>query len=358
MKIWIDLRFLQKDNFYSLFVYLIVKELLKTKKHTVILYTNTNLEEDLSDCVIEKVPEKIWSIGENFILINKFKKEKFDLMIFFNEYKPLSYKEDYVIVIPSLQRLFFGPYKNSLSKHYYLKLLNTNLKNAKKIICFDKQTCSDLNERFNIEEEKIEEIKWFFPFWKIDIKEDNNYVDVKSKHNIKGDYIIYDSLESSIKNLDKVLYAIKKMKEEKNMLNLVILWNDACKNLEFRKMVLDFDISDLIFFVWEVQESEKPNYYKQSIWFVYPNIYDTFPFELNNPLIFDTPIIVNDLESIREATLGELYYFNALSNMDTLDALNSFMKNKKKLNYSKILSSNSPEKYVETLFEVIDKRLD
>jgi hypothetical protein len=80
-------------------------------------------------------------------------------MIFFNEYKLLSYKEKYILVIPSLQKLFFGPYKNSLSKHYYLKLLSTNLKNAIKIICFDKQTLSDLNERFNIEEEKIEIVK-------------------------------------------------------------------------------------------------------------------------------------------------------------------------------------------------------
>jgi len=358
MKIWIDLRFLQKDNFYSLFVFSIVKELAKIKTHNLVVYTNTLFEENLWDCKIEVVTETVWSIGENFTLINKFKKEKFDLMIFFNEYKLLSYKDDYVLVIPSLQRLFFWPYKNSLSKHYYLKLLSTNLKNAKKIVCFDKQTLSDLNERFNIEEEKIEIIKWFFPVIKNEVKDDNNVIDIKNKFNIKGDYIVYDSLESSIKNLDKVLLSIKKMKDEKIILNLLILWDDACKNLEFRKMVLDYEISDLVFFVWEIEEKEKPNYYKQSVGLVYPNIYDTFPFELNNALIYETPMIVNDLESIKDATLWELDYFNALSNMDTLEALKSFLQKKRIPKYTKILNASSAESYANTLIEIIEKKLD
>lgn len=357
MKIWIDLRFLQKDNFYSLFVFSIVKELIKTKKHNIVLYTNEKFLEDLWETKIEVVTEKIWSIWENFSLISKFKKETFDLIIFFNEYKPLSYKWNYILVIPSLQRLFFWPYKSSLSKHYYLKLLSSNLKNAKNIICFDKQTLSDLNERFNIEEEKIEVINGFFPIRMGDFKDITN-LDVKIKHNISGDYILYDSLESSIKNLEKVLLAIKKMKEEKNILNIVILWNDACKNLEFRKLVLDYDISDLVFFIWEIEENEKPSYYKQSVGLVYPNIYDTFPFELNNALIYETPMIVSDLASIREATLNELDYFNALSNMDTLEALKTFLKKKKNPNYAKILNSSSSENYANTLLEVFEKLLD
>gem|GEM_PF-6572588 len=80
-------------------------------------------------------------------------------MIFFNEYNPITYKKNYLLILPSLKKLFFGPFKNSLSKHYYLRTLNSNLKNAKKIICFDKQTLIDLNERLNIEEWRIEMIK-------------------------------------------------------------------------------------------------------------------------------------------------------------------------------------------------------
>lgn len=357
MKIWIDLRDLKQDYLYSLFILEVVKELIKTQKHNVTVYSNENLELDITNCKIELVQEKIWSIGEKYILNNKFKKEKFDLMIFFYEYKPITYKDDYILLIPSLQRLFFWPFNTFFSKYYYLKLINSNLKNAKKIICFDKQTLGDLNERFNIEEDKIEIIKWFFPLRKENIKSEVNNTDIKSKYNIKGDYIIYDSMESSIKNLDKVLLAIKKMREQWNILNLLILWEDAWKNLEFRKLILDYEISNLVFFVWEMSDKEKSSYYKQSIGFIYPNIYTTFPFELNNALIYETPIITNELDSIKDATLGELEYFNSLSNMDTLTALISFSKNKKNINYNKILSSNSVESYVKNLQEMIDNRL-
>lgn len=357
MKIWIDLRFLQEDDLYSLFVFSIVQELIKSTTHEFVLYSDTWFEDDLWKAKVDEVDEKIWSLWENFSLIKKFKKENFDLMIFFNEYKPLSYSDDYIMFLPTLQKLFFGPFKNSLAKHYYIKLLSTNLKHAKKIICLDKQTKSDLNERFNIEEDKIEIIKWFFPIKQNPVIE-NIEVDIKSKHSFNWDYIIYDSLESSVKNLEKVLLSIKKLKEENNILNLIIIWEDAGKNLEFRKMVLDYGISDLVFFVWEIENNERQSYYKQSVWLVYPNIYETFPFELNNALIYNTPMIVSDLESIREVTLWELEYFNSLSNMDTLEALKTFLKKKKIPNYKKILDYNSSEIYTKQLLELIEKRLD
>lgn len=357
MKIWIDLRFLQEEDLYSLFVFSIVQELIKNTKHEFIIYSDTWFEDDLWMAKTEIVEEKIWSIGENFSLIKKIKKQNFDLMIFFNEYKPLSYTDDYVLVIPSLQRLFFGPFKNSLAKHYYLKLLSSNINHAKKIICLDKKTKSDLNERFNIEEDKIEIIKGFFPIREAILIEDND-LNIKNKHALTWDYILYDSEESSIKNLDKVLNSIKKLKEANQILNLIILWEDAWKNLEFRKMVVDYGINDLVFFVWEVDNAQRQNYYRQSVGLVYPNIYETFPFELNNALIYWTPMIVSDLEVIKEATLWELEYFNALSNMDTLEALKTFLKKKKNPNYKKILDYNTPLKCSNEMLDIIDNKLD
>jgi hypothetical protein len=55
--------------------------------------------------------------------------------------------------------------------------------------------------------------------------------------------------------------------------------------------------------------------------------------------------------------LGELEHFNSLSNTDTLNALISFSKKKKNINYNKILSANSVESYVKNLQEMIDNRL-
>lgn len=327
MKIWIDLRFASENSLYSLFALEIVRELIKSKNYDLVLYTNEKLDLSLPKCEVKVISQKPWTISENFTLKKVFEKEKFDLMIFFNEYHPITYKKDYIIIIPSLKKLFFWPFINSISKHYYVKLLNSNLKNAKKIICFDKQTLIDLNERLNIEEWKIEVIEWFFP--KTELINNNNEInllDVKSKHNLQNDYIIYDSSESRTKNLERVFSAIKKMKESWNILNLLILSNEACKNLDFRKIVIDNNISDIIYFIWEVEEKEKESYYKQSNWLIYPSIYETFPFELINALNFNIPIISSSIDSIKIITKDSIKYYNVLSNTDTFKTINLFLK--------------------------------
>lgn len=356
MKIWIDLRSAHEDNLYSLFALEIVKELIKSKKYSLVLYTNEKINLNLPNCEIKLVSEKPWSIKENFTLKKRFDSEKFDLMIFFNEYNPITYKKDYILIIPSLKKLFFGPFKNSLCKHYYLKLLTSNLKNAKKIVCFDKQTLTDLNERLNIEEWKIEIIKWFFPIKKETTKEKLNLLDIKNKHNLKNDYIIYDAKEARTKNLERVLWALKKMKDEWNVLNLFVLSTEACQNLDFRKIVIDYQISDIVNFLWEVDPKEKESYYKQSLWVIYPSIYETFPFELNYALSYDTPIISSNLDSIKDVIWDDIIYYNALSNPDTGKVLNSLHKIKKSIDYSDILNSNSPEIYTSKLEEIINKK--
>lgn len=356
MKIWIDLRFASDDNLYSLFWLEIVKELIKSRKYNLVLYTNEKLDLSLPNCEVKVVSENPWSIKENFTLKKKFEQENFDLMIFFNEYNPITYKKNYIVILPSLKKLFFGPFKNSLCKHYYLKLLTSNLKNAKKIICFDKQTFTDLNERLNIEEWKIEIIKWFFP---IKIEKSNEKIqllDIKNKHNLKNDYIIYDAKEARTKNLERVLLALKKMKDEWNILSLFILSTEACQNLEFRKIVLDLGISDIVNFIWEVDPKEKESYYKQSLWIIYPSIYETFPFELNTALSYDIPIISSNMESIKNILWSNIEYFNALSNPDTSKALNLFLKKKKNQDYTEILNQNSSQDYVSELNKIINEK--
>lgn len=356
MKLWIDLRFASEDNLYSLFALEIVKELIKSKKYSLVLYTNEKLNLNLPNCMVEEVSEKPWSLIENFSLKKKFYKENFDLMIFFNEYNPITYKKDYLLILPSLKKLFFWPFKSSLSKHYYLKIINSNLKNAKKIICFDKQTLTDLNERLNIEEWRIESIKWFFPVWKNETKEKINLLDIKNKHNLKNDYIIYDAIEARTKNLERVLLALKKMKEEWNILNLFILSTEWCQNLEFRKLVIDYGISDIVNFIWEVDPKEKESYYKQSLWLIFPSIYETFPFELNTALTYDIPIISSNLDSIKNILWDNVEYYNALSNPDTSKAIMSFLKKKKIPNYDEVLNQNSSENYTIELNKIINKK--
>ncbi len=359
MNIWIDLRFLQRDNLYSLFASEIVKQLTKNEKNKFSVFLANKWDINLFNSFVTTkiVKEKAWSLIENITLKTQFSKEKFDLMIFFNEFKPITYKWKYILIIPTLQNLLFWNFKNSFSKYYYLNLLKSNLKNSQKIICFDKYTQDHINERFNIKEEKIKIIKWFFPIKSISCSL-NLDIDIKSKHNLKDDYIIYDSIDSNVKNLEKVFSTIKALKKEWKIINLLFLWKSNSNNIEFRKMVIEKNINELVIFVWETTNTNKEAYYKQSLGVIFSNLYETFPFDLNYALVYKIPILSSKLDSIKELFWDKIQYFNTLSNTDTYEKIKSFIwKTKKEINYDDIISSNNSLNYAEELNETIEKIL-
>ncbi len=354
MKIWLDLRCAGDNSLYSMFVLEIVKELIKSKKYDLVLFTLENLDLTLPNCEVIIVNEKPWSIKENFTFKKKIENQNIDLMIFFNEYNPITYKKNYILILKDLKKLFFWPFNNSLEKHIYLKLLNSNLKNAKKIVCFDKQTLTDLNERLNIEEWKIDIIPWFFPIKEQVKKWDITLLDVKKRHSIDWEYIIYDSNDSRTKNLERILLNLKKTVDNWSNLSLVILSNEACQNLEFRKLVINNDLSKNIYFIWDiVEEKEIIEYYNQSAWVIFPSIYETFPFELNYAMKYETAIISSNLDAIKDIMWDWINYYNSSSNTDTIKTLSN-IKKIWNIDYKKIFENFDEQKYVKELDKIIE----
>ncbi|MDD3302883.1 MAG: glycosyltransferase [Candidatus Gracilibacteria bacterium] len=361
MKIGIDFRFFKKDDLYSLFLLTVLRIFSLNNKFKIVIYLNTEADKEFFDfsCELKIVKEKQGNIIDDFLISSKYKKEKFDMMIFFNEYKPILYKKNYIIVIQDLQKVLYGAFKSTIAKHYYLKLIEQNLKSSKKVICFNKQILSDINERFNVEESKISVINGFFGFDDFNLsKELKKQLNIKEKYKIEGDYLIYDLSNSEVKNLEKIFLALKNLKDEGKILKLFVLGEKNSENIEFRKVVLDYKISDLVFFVGDVEIEYLQFYYKQSLGVVYPNIYDAFPFGLNNAVIYNIPILTSDSITMRDLFGDKIEYFNILSNTDTYKSLINFTSNNKKnINYSDIIAIDSDKEYVKKLEKVIGELL-
>jgi len=105
----------------------------------------------------------------------------------------------------------------------------------------------ELNEQLNISEEKIAQIPGFFPTYKtpgMQLK-----VDIKAKHNIRGEYLIYDSGNEIHNNFERILKALKNLKEKGTLLTLIILCDDTTQDLDIRNMSLEYQISDQILFL-------------------------------------------------------------------------------------------------------------
>jgi hypothetical protein len=114
--------------------------------------------------------------------------------IFFNNKIPVNIKKDYILFVPELISLHFSKKENYIKNFFNKYLFLHSCRNAKKIICFTKTIKEEINDKLNIYENKINIIRPFFS--KYDDKEDENDVikiNFRTKYNISGDFIIYDS---------------------------------------------------------------------------------------------------------------------------------------------------------------------
>ena len=359
MKIWLDLRFI-KDNLYSTFVIELVQTLIKQssvsefKDNSFVIYTNQTLDLfDSPNTTIKKIWIKNFSIKEQINFFKILKKDSNNLVIFFNIYKPIFYVWTYFTIIPSLKEVYYSNFPNIFNKYTYLYLLEKNLKRSNKIICFDQNTNNELVEKFNIHENKIYFLKWFFPnSEKLNNLEDLK-VNIKTKYNIKNDFFIYSGWEWVEKNYDKLIYLIDKLNKNWYNLDLVFLWDTIAKNITLRNLILKLEIHTKIHFIWVIKPNEKILFYKNSKWVIFPSFYEPFPFRLTEPLYFNTQIISSNLDNIKNIFWESINYFSPLSINSMYEETIKYLNEEKIINYNDIKSNYTKENTVNELLEII-----
>jgi hypothetical protein len=109
MKIGLDLRFIN-DDLYSKFVLELVKELTNINhKDNYTIYTNSHLPNisKTNNIEIKKVCIKNGTLKEQFSFLKILKNDKNNIIIFFNHYKPVFYKQEYYILTSTLKDIYY-----------------------------------------------------------------------------------------------------------------------------------------------------------------------------------------------------------------------------------------------------------
>jgi hypothetical protein len=78
-------------------------------------------------------------------------------MIFFDHHIPYGYKGDFVVLLESLKEVFF-PKKQWFHRKFYSYKLKRAIEKSSQVITLDTGTALELNERLNVQEEKISRI--------------------------------------------------------------------------------------------------------------------------------------------------------------------------------------------------------
>ena len=360
MKIWLDLRFIA-DNIYSTFVIEVVKGIIeKDIESNFTLYTNRHLDWFVFQNVVQKIVWiKNFTLKEQTTYLKILKHDNNSLMLFFNHYKPIFYAWIYFILLPSLKDIYYSNFNSSLEKYTYLYLLEKNLKKSEKIICLDIHTIDELIEKYNIEERKIKTLQWFFPnIHDNDIGEELK-INIKTKYGIKSNFFIYSGWEWVEKNYEKLVHVFNKLKNDWLDINLVFLWEAISKNVSLRNIIINLDIQNHVHFIWIIKQNEKVLFYKESMWVIFPSLYEPFPFRLSEPLHFNTPIISSDLKNIHNIFWNSLKYFSAISVNNIYENIKKYInsidteKHEFKDTYKQIKSKYSKEKTIEQLLEIL-----
>ena len=355
MKIWLDLRFLS-NNLYSAFVIELVHWLIEQdKENTFIIYTNSNLEWfEFSNVNIKNVWIKNASLEEQFTYLNILKKDKNNLMLFFNHYKPVFYVWIYFTFLASLKDIYYNDFSNYIKKYSFLYILEKNIKKSSKIICFDKNTNEELIEKYNIEEKRIYTIDWFFPNSEYLANTENLKLDIRVKYNIKNNYFIYSGWEWVEKNYEKLIKVFKKLKDDWKKIDLIFLWDAIAKNILLRTVIINYEMQNNIHFMWVIKPAEKILFYKDSLWVIFPSFYEPFPFKLTEAIYFNTPIIASDLKNNKNIFWESIKYFSPISVNSIYENIKKFIETRKsKTKYEEIKEKYTKKNTINQLIEII-----
>lgn len=362
MKIGIDLRFI-KDELFSKFAVDLSESLVKkSNKNKFVIYTNNDLGLTNSENLeIKKVNIETWTLKEQIQFSKILKNDKNNTMIFFNHFKPIFYKWDYTTIVWWLKDIYYMNFNSYFEKYRYLFLMEKNLNNSRKIVCLDQNTKNELVEKFNIKEEKINIIKWFFPkndLNKNDWFEEEINISIKNKYSIKNDYFIYSWWDSIEKNYEKLIPVLDRLKKENIEIDLVFLWNNVWKNLNLRSIIINYKMETNVHFLWSPNKKNKELLYKESVATIFPSFYEPFPFRLAEPIYFDTKIIASELKNIKNIFWNEISYFSPISVNSIFENIKKFLdeyknNNQKKHDYREIKNKYNIENTTDEILEII-----
>jgi len=359
MKIGIDARICDEGGYYGAYVCALVEAFCENKSEDeIIVYRKKKAVISWKLSRLKNVSQKNISSDRTSIfgepsIKHLFENEKFSLMIFFDHHIPKWYSWEYYMLIESLKEIFF-PKKKWLHRKIYTHRLLRAISKSKKVIVLDGGTALELNERLNIKEDLIERIPGFFPELEL-IKTPEIQVDIKTKHNIRGEYLIYDSGNEIHNNFERILRTIKKLKDRNIIISMIILCDATTKDIDIRSTALDLWIVNQIIFLGSVSSDIEKAYYTQSSGVIFSSIYESFPFHFAKAIHYNVPIFWNDIPANKDIMGDTIHYLDPLSIHNMADTISeNIPRNPQNQLYTNIQILYNSKSSATKLSEVID----
>ena len=247
-------------------------------------------------------------------ILRKLEK-KVDLFFYPHINLPMYIPKNTIITVHDLTPFTEFWDRNVFKKKYYKFIFERAIKQCKGIIVISEATKKDLIKFDKTVESKIKVIYEF-----IDDKFIKSVMigSFQSKPLISGDYILFIGNRKKHKNLEKLIYAFNKIKNQSKY-KLVIAGSKDKNNrlkdgidLLIQKLGLGNEIIELI----SPDDETIINLYKNAKLFVFPSLYEGFGLPPLEAMACGCPVAVSDLPVLKEVCGDAAIYFNPESEED------------------------------------------
>lgn len=275
-------------------------------------------------------------------------------MIFLDYCIPHNYKWEYTIILEGLKEIFF-PRKQWLHRKIHSYKLTKAIDKSKSVVALDGGTALELNESLNVAENKIRKIPGFFPIYRI-VSDPVVHTDIKTKHNLRGEYLIYDSGNEVHNNFERILKTIKKLKDSWVIVYIIILCDATTKDLDIRGKVIEYDIANQVLFLGKVSKDIEHLYYEQSLWVIFSSIYESFPFQFVKAIAYNCHIFANEIPANEHVMGDSISYLDPLSIYNMRDTIKAQIDTPKTPDYSVLSQEHSPGYSAKKLSEIVQSK--
>jgi glycosyltransferase involved in cell wall biosynthesis len=354
MKIGIDLRFIHKDSQYFIFILGLIEWLVTLNPdYYFYLFVTTPLDVSGERIFVNYKEGNFWFIDQ-FKFIRRLRDEKIDMMVFFSPRNAFFYQWSSLLILSTLKEVFYTTEKSPIRRNINLYFYKYALKKAKNIICFDTESSTELNARFDIKEELIHIVPPSFLIQKKGLdRPDLAKIAVNSRHALEWDFLIYDAGGGITRNVDRLIECIGDLNKKWHNISLLLVWQETAADLSLRQVVVTHNLQTKIVFLSELKQDEEAYYYTAALWVVNPSFYDPFPLHIQQALSYEKPMIMSELETLTSLFGKQVSYFNPLSKFDMLRELDSFLRFLPTPDYTQIIQKFTKSKTILAVNEVM-----
>lgn len=254
-----------------------------------------------------------WTITS---LAKKLFADRRELDIFFSptHYLPLHIPCPSVISILDVSYIKF-PKAFKKRDLYQLKLWGKySINKASKIITISEASKNDIINYYGAASSKVVVV---YP----GIKDMDKKVkiNIRSKYNIKEDYILFVGTLQPRKNLTNLIEAFSEVRDKN--INLVIVGKKGWMFEEILAAPKKYGVSERVRFIDNVSDEDLPEFYSNALCFVLPSLYEGFGLPILEAMQNGCPVITSKVSSLPEAGGDAALYINPHDSSDITDKL-------------------------------------